>query len=174
MPYFVTGRLNMFAEYNGLVYLASVYKDKVILMTYDPEKASGGFVPKRDYYTQTVRMDDSSLGAVYELHFWVRYADNIEDNNLWLVDEERSVGLKADIKSGQVVIDVPHDAKNDSWTQYEKGAAVKVINLSDCGEYIVEKCYIRRNREIINMSVKTFVSPADFRRAMLLVRKENL
>jgi hypothetical protein len=165
----------MLAVYDGYVYMANVQNDQVTLMTYDHKKSKEGFETKRDYFKRTVKLNDPFLEAVYELHYWVRYNDNVEDNDIWLIDEGRSVGLKTDIENGEVIIDVAHDAKDESWIQYEKGAAAKKINLSKCTEYFVEKNYIKRNDRIVHGAVeRTSVTLSVLKNSMIMNRRVNL
>ena len=92
-----------------------------------------------------------------------------------MVDEGRAVGMKGNVENNEVIIDVAHDAKDDSWIQYEKGAAAKKINLDDCEEYIVEKKYIKRNERIVDEIIeKSSVTLKVFRNSIVMNRKSNL
>ena len=134
-----------------------------------------GFEPEKDYFKKNVDLDDSSLHAIYDIHFYVKYKNSVEDMKIWLVDESRAVGLKEDIENNEVVIDVAHDAKDDSWIQYEKGAAAKKISLDDCEEYIVEKKYLKRNGRIVNETGKKLSVTLDvFRNSIIMNRRSNL
>lgn len=165
----------MIAEYEGYIYIANMRNAEVTLLTYDESKKLDGFEAKRDYFKKTVDINDSCLSALYDLHFYVKYKDSVEDANVWLVDEGRSVGLKENVEDNELVIDVAHDAKDDSWTQYEKGAAAKRINLADCEEYIVEKKYIKRNDRIVNEIIeKSSVTLNVFRNSIIMNRRSNL
>ena len=44
-----------------------------------------------------------------------RYRDTVEDTDIWMVDEGRAVGMKGNVENNEVIIDVAHDAKDDSW-----------------------------------------------------------
>lgn len=165
----------MLAEYEGYVYIANIKDQQVTLLTYDQSKSLEGFEAKRDYFKKNVDLDDPRLSAIYDIHFYVKYKDSIEDIEIWLVDEGRAVGLKEDVEKNEVVIDVAHDAKDDSWLQYEKGAAAKKINLSDCEEYIVEKKYLKRNERIVNEIIeKSSVTLNVFRNSIIMNRRSNL
>jgi hypothetical protein len=165
----------MLAEYEGYVYMANVQNELVTLMTYDNSKCLEGFEAKRDYFKKSISINNPLLEVVYELHYWVRYKDCVEDNEVWLVDEERSVGLKSNIENDEIIIDVAHDAKNESWVQYEKGAAAKIIKLSDCSEFFVEKVYLKRNERIVDRIVeKSSVTNGIFKNSIIMNRRVNL
>lgn len=165
----------MLAEYEGYVYIANIKEQQVTLLTYDQSKSLEGFEAKRDYFKKNVDLDDPSLSAIYDIHFYVKYKDSIEGIEIWLVDEGRAVGLKEDVEKNEVVIDVAHDAKDDSWIQYEKGSASKIINLADCTEYIIEKKYIKRNNRIIDeTSEKSSVTLSVFRNSIIMNRRANI
>ena len=83
--------------------------------------------------------------------------------------------MEGNVENNEVIIDVAHDAKDDSWIQYEKGAAAKKINLDDCEEYIVEKKYIKRNERIVDEIIeKSSVTLKVFRNSIVMNRKSNL
>ena len=92
-----------------------------------------------------------------------------------MVDEGRAVGLKENIENNKVIIDVAHDAKDESWVQYEKGAAAKRINLDNCDEYIVVKKYVKRNERMVdNLIEKSSVTLNVFRNLIVMNRRSNL
>lgn len=96
------------------------------------------------------------------------YIDSIEKENLWLVDEDRAVGLRCDIQKNEVIIDVPHDAKDDSWIEYDKGAACKKINLEACTKFIIERTFIKYDGKIVDKYVrKESVKLSDFKKSIL-------
>lgn len=161
----------MIAEYIKNVYLVSVRGKEATLLTYDQGKSVDGFEPKRDYFTKTVNVDDPNLVSIYDPHFYVKYKDCIEETELWLVDE---IGLK-DIENNEVIITVSHDAKDESWIQYDKGAALKKININDCTEYLIEKKYIKQNGKLVkDITEQTSVSPNVFIDSIVMNRRENL
>lgn len=140
----------MIAEYQENVYFVAVRNNEAYLSTLYPNKAIGVFEPERDYFFKTISIDDPKLVSIYDFHFYVRYKDSIEKTELWLVDEERDVCDKQNVENNEVVIDVIHDAQDESWTQSDKGAAMKKINLHDCTEFLVEKKFIKQNGRLVN------------------------
>lgn len=165
----------MLAEYEGYVYIANIRDGQVTLLTYDKRKSLEGFKAKRDYFKKIVDINDSCLSAIYDIHFYVKYNDSVEDADIWMVDEGRAVGLKENIENNKVIIDVAHDAKDESWVQYEKGAAAKRINLDNCDEYIVVKKYVKRNERMVdNLIEKSSVTLNVFRNLIVMNRRSNL
>ena len=165
----------MLAEYEGYVYISNIKDEQVTLLTYDQSKMIEGFEPKRDYFKKVVDINDSCLSAIYDIHFYVKYRDTVEDTDIWMVDEGRAVGMKGNVENNEVIIDVAHDAKDDSWIQYEKGAAAKKRNLDECEEYIVEKKYIKRNEIMVDEIIeKSSVTLKVFRNSIVMNRKSNL
>lgn len=159
----------MIAEYKNKFYYSHVNDEQIVtLVTNDLLKKIDGFESKRDYFWKCVPLDDPELTTMYEIHFWVKYHDNIEENELWLVDEGRAVGAVPNIEEEKVVIDVNHDSREASWKQYDKGAASKTISLSNCEEFIIEKIYIKKDGSKYNNVEKTSVSLEDFRKAMFI------
>lgn len=165
----------MLAEYKSRVYIAIIKGEQVTLLTYDQNKMIEGFESKRDYFKKVVDINDSCLSAIYDIHFYVKYRDTVEDTDVWMVDEGRAVGLKGNIENNEVIIDVAHDAKDGSWIQYEKGAAVKKIKIDDCEYYIVEKKYIKRNEIIVDeITEKSSVTLNVFKNSIVMNRRSNL
>ena len=117
----------MLAEFEGYTYIANVNFDTVTLVTFDENKKLEGFEAKRDYYKNIVKLDDPRLKSIYDIHYWVKYTDCIEKSEIWNIDEGRTVGFLSNIENNEVVINVDHNAKDSSWTQYDKHAASKKI-----------------------------------------------
>ena len=165
----------MLAEYEGYVYIANIRDGQVTLLTYDQRKSLEGFEAERDYFKKTLDINDSRLSAIYDIHFYVKYNDSVEDADIWMVNEDRAVGLKENIENNEVIIDVAHDAKDESWTQYEKGAAAKRINLDNCDEYIVVKKYVKRNERLVDSLIeKSSVTLNVFKNSIVINRRSNL
>ena len=165
----------MIAEYKENVYIANIRDNQVILVTFNNNKKIEGFEPKRDYFRKVVQIDDPMLISLYEIHYWILYRDSVETSELWRVDEGRAVGLVPNIENEEVVIDVEHDAKDDSWIQYEKGLSAKKIKLADCDGFFVEKKFFKRNGKIVNNVVeKSSVTLNTLKNSMIMNRKKNL
>ncbi len=165
----------MLAEYEGFIYLANVSGNQVTLMTYDKNKALEGFASKRDYFKKTIFVNDISLTSLYEIHFWVKYIDEVEENEIWLVDEGRAVGLKSSIENEEVTIDVSHDARDKTWTQYDKGAASKIVKLKECLGFYVEKTFLKKNDKLVSyIKEKSDVSLPVLVKSMITNRSVNL
>ena len=164
----------MIAEYKENVYIASIQDNQVVLVTFNNNKKLEGFEPKRDYFRKVVQIDDPMLVSLYEIHYWVLYRDSVETLELWEVDAG-GLGLNPDIENEEVIIDVAHDAKDDSWIQYEKGISVKKIKLADCDGFFVEKKFFKRNGKIVNNVVeKSSVTLNTLKNSMIMNRNENL
>ena len=164
----------MIAEYQGNIYFASDDEDQVSLLTYDSQKSSDGFESEDDYFYKDIPLDDPELKNLYETHFWVKYHDCFEKDDIWCVDEGRYVGIVPNIEEEKVVIDVEHDSKDETWRQYDKGAASKMINLKDCEEFIIEKIFYKKNGSKFNAVEKSKVNLETFKNTMITYRNENL
>ena len=103
---------------------------------------------KWDYYIKRIKIEDEDLEELGEVSFYVRYKDSVEENEMWIVDEGRAVGLIPDIENGIVVIDVPNSPKDDTWIQYERGASAKHISLKDCTEYMIKTVYSKKMEKL--------------------------
>lgn len=140
----------------------------ISIVTYEERTEEEGFESKRDYYVKRIKIEDEDLEELYEKHFYVRYKDSVEENEMWIVDEGRAVGLIPDIENGIVVIDVPNSPKDDTWIQYERGASAKHISLKDCTEYIIKTIYSKKDGKVVDKLEETIsVSEKEFKKAML-------
>lgn len=165
----------MLAEFEGYTYIANVNCDTVTLVTFDKNKKLEGFEAKRDYYKNVVKLDDSRLESIYDIHYWVKYTDCIEKSEIWNIDEGRAVGFLSNIENNEVVINVDHNAKDSSWTQYDKYAASKKIKLTECAEYWVEKIFFKKNGRLVEKNVeKIKVSLETLKASMIGNRRNNL
>lgn len=72
----------MIAKYKDYVYTANIKDKQVTLLTYDQNKMIEGFEPKRDYYKKVVDISDSCLSTIYDIHFYVKYRDTVEDADI--------------------------------------------------------------------------------------------
>ena len=167
----------MIAEYKGNKYKATINSSDIVLITRKSEKCLDGFVSKRDYFKKNVLIEDSELDSVYEILFLVEYKDEFENATEWIVNEGRAVGLIADVEKDELVIDVSHDSKDKSWIQYDKGAASKIISLSECYSFILEKRYVKKDGHLISDCKKLDrerVNAKVFKSTMIECRSNNL
>lgn len=160
----------MRAIYKKEEFLASILHklNLISIVTYEERTEEEGFEAKRDYYVKRVKIEDEDLEELYDKEFYVRYKDSVEENEMWIVDEGRAVGLIPDIENGIVVIDVPHSPKDNTWIQYERGASAKQISLKDCTEYIIKTVYSKKDGKVVDKLEETIsVSEEEFKKAML-------
>ena len=122
----------------------------ISLVTYDERSEEEGFEAKRDYYVKRIKIEDEDLEELSEVSFYVRYKDSVEENEIWIVDEGRAIGLDTDIENGIVVIDVPNTPKDNTWIRYERGASSKQISLKDCTEYIIKTVYRKKAGKVVD------------------------
>ena len=160
----------MRAIYKNEEFLAAILYDLnlISIVTYEERSEEEGFEAKRDYYVKYVKIEDEDLEELRKVSFYVRYKDSVEENEMWIVDEGRAVGLIPDIENGIVVIDVPNSPKDDTWIQYERGASAKQISLKDCTEYIIKTVYSKKDGKVVDKLEETIsVSEEEFKKAML-------
>lgn len=161
----------MIAKYNNNVYIANLRDKHIVLVTYQKEKATEGFKQKKNYYKKEMNIKDKGLTDLYDIHFYVQYNDIEEGSRKWLVDEGRAIGINGNIENNEVIIDVSHDSKHDSWVQYDKGAAAKKIKLDDCNDFIIKIKYIKQNGKIITQTEEIRVEPDEFKDMMVQLRR---
>lgn len=161
----------MIAKYNNNVYIANLRDKHIVLVTYQKEKATEGFKQKRNYYKKEMNIKDKGLTDLYDIHFYVQYNDIEEGSRKWLVDEGRAIDINGNIENNEVIIDVSHDSKHDSWVQYDKGAAAKKIKLDDCNDFIIKIKYIKQNGKIITQTEEIRVEPDEFKDMMVQLRR---
>lgn len=154
------------ANYKGATYSANLVGNNVTLVTHKKNKANKDFESKRDYFTKTTILDDPELTGLYIVHFYIHYADSVEGTKWWLINREAPLGLDWNVAENQVVIDVPHDAKDESWVQYNEGAAAKKVNLADCTGFLAKKTYVKHNGELIELTEEVYM-PIDGFKEML-------
>ena len=160
----------MRAIYKNEEFLSSILRELnlISIVTYEERTEEEGFEAKRDYYVKRIKIEDEDLEELYEKEFYVRYKDSVEENEMWIVDEGRAVGLIPDIENGIVVIDVPNSPKDDTWIQYERGASAKHISLKDCTEYMIKTVYSKKDGKVVDKLEETIsVSEEEFKKAML-------
>ena len=166
----------MRAIYKNEEFLSAILYDLnlISIVTYEERSEEEGFEAKRDYYVKYVKIEDEDLEELYEKEFYVRYKDSVEENEMWIVDEGRAVGLIPDIENGIVVIDVPHSPKDNTWIQYERGASAKQISLKDCTEYIIKTVYSKKDGKVVDKLEETIsVSEEELKKAMLARRRRR-
>jgi len=164
----------MRAIYKNEEFLSAILYDLnlISIVTYEERSEEEGFEEKRDYYVKIIKIEDEDLEELRKVSFYVRYKDSVEENEMWIVDEGRAVGLIPDIENGIVVIDVPNSPKDDTWIQYERGASAKQISLKDCTEYIIKTVYSKKDGKVVDKLEETIsVSEEEFKKAMLEYRK---
>jgi hypothetical protein len=164
----------MRAIYKNEEFLSAILYDLnlISIVTYEERSEEEGFEEKRDYYVKIIKIEDEDLEELRKVSFYVRYKDSVEENEMWIVDEGRAVGLIPDIENGIVVIDVPNSPKDDTWIQYERGASAKQISLKDCTEYIIKTVYSKKDGKVVDKLEETIsVSEEEFKKAMLKYRK---
>ena len=161
----------MRAIYKKEEFFASIRNDLnlVNIISYDERTEEEGFEEaKWDYYIKRIKIEDEDLEELGEVSFYVRYKDSVEENEMWIVDEGRAVGLIPDIENGIVVIDVPNSPKDDTWIQYERGASAKHISLKDCTEFMIKTIYSKKAGKVVDKLEETIsVSEEEFKKAML-------
>ena len=158
------------AIYRNEEFFASIRYDLnlISIVTHEKRSEEEGFEEKRDYYVKRIKIEDEDLEELYEKEFYVRYKDSVEENEMWIVDEGRAVGLIPDIENAIVVIDVPNSPKDDTWIQYERGASAKQISLKDCTEYMIKTVYSKKAGKVVDKLEETIsVSEEEFKKAML-------
>ena len=166
----------MRAIYKNEEFFAGIIYDLnlVSIVSYDERSEEKGFEAEKDYYVKMIKIEDEDLEELYEVSFYVRYKDSVEENEMWIVDEGRAVGLIPDIENGIVVIDVPNSPKDDTWIQYERGASAKHISLKDCTEYMIKKVYRKKAGKIVDKLEETIsVNEEELKKAMLKNMKSN-
>ena len=160
----------MRAIYKNEEFLSAILYDLnlISIVTYEERNEEEGFEAERDYYVKIIKIEDEDLEELRKVSFYVRYKDSVEENEMWIVDEGRAVGLIPDIENGIVVIDVPNSPKDDTWIQYERGASAKQISLKDCTEYIIKTVYSKKDGKVVDKLEETIsVSEEEFKKAML-------
>ncbi len=166
----------MIAEYDGTLYLSDFVDDQLSLVTVLRSKINEDFEPISDSFVKLIDIQDPRLESLFEMHFWVKYKDGIENTDEWLVDESRPIDLSCSLEDGEVIIDAGHSPKDDSWIQYDKGYCAKTISLDQCSEYIVEKIFFVKNNRWLDIPLyeRRQVSKEDLICEMIKVRRVNL
>ena len=160
----------MRAIYKNEEFLSAILYDLnlISIVTYEERSEEEGFEEKRDYYVKIIKIEDEDLEELRKVSFYVRYKDSVEENEMWIVDEGRAVGLIPDIENGIVVIDVPNSPKDNKWKIVEKGVSEKQISLKDCTEYMIKTIYRKKAGKVVDKLEETIsVSEEEFKKAML-------
>lgn len=166
----------MFAIYNKNNYLCSKVGEEYHLVTHVEEKVDDSFQKRFDYFVKKIDPSDEGIEAVYNIHFFVHYHDEIEKDERWCVDLGAPLHDVPDIEKGEVGLYVDHQSKGHGWTTCDKCAASKIIELRDCDGFSIETTYLKRNFEVLleeEVEIRK-VSASEFQSAMLAHRARFL
>ena len=158
----------MRAIYKNEEFLAAILYDLnlISIVTYEERTEEEGFESKRDYYVKRIKIEDEDLEELYEKHFYVRYKDSVEENEIWEI--LYGTDLEMDIQRGIVVITLSRMRSDNKWKIVEKGASEKQISLKDCTEYMIKTIYRKKSGKVVDKLEETIsVSEEEFKKAML-------
>ena len=163
----------MKAIYKNEEFFAGIIYDLnlVSIVSYDERRKEKGFEAEKDYYVKMIKIEDEDLEELYEVSFYVRYKDSVEENEIWELVHGM---LEVDIPRGIVVIYVQNMKKDDTWTIIERGLSAKQISLKDCTEYMIKKVYRKKAGKIVDKLEETIsVNEEELKKAMLKNMKSN-
>ena len=159
----------MKAIYKNEEFFAGIIYDLnlVSIVSYDERSKEKGFEAEKDYYVKMIKIEDEDLEELYEVSFYVRYKDSVEENEIWEI--LYGTYLEMDIPRGIVVITLWGGMRNDNkWKIVEKGMSEKQISLKDCTEYIIKNVYSKKAGKVVDKLEETVsVSEEEFKKAML-------
>ena len=165
----------MKAIYKNEEFFAGIIYDLnlVSIVSYDERSKEKGFEAEKDYYVKMIKIEDEDLEELYEVSFYVRYKDSVEENEIWEI--LYGTYLEMDIQRGIVVITLWGGMRNDNkWKIVEKGMSEKQISLKDCTEYMIKKVYRKKAGKIVDKLEETIsVNEEEFKKAMLKNMKSN-
>ena len=165
----------MKAIYKNEEFFAGIIYDLnlVSIVSYDERSKEKGFEAEKDYYVKMIKIEDEDLEELYEVSFYVRYKDSVEENEIWEI--LYGTYLEMDIPRGIVVITLWGGMRNDNkWKIVEKGMSEKQISLKDCTEYMIKKVYRKKAGKIVDKLEETIsVNEEELKKAMLKNMKSN-
>ena len=164
----------MKAIYKNEEFFAGIIYDLnlVSIVSYDERSEEEGFEEKRDYYVKRIKIEDEDLEELYEVSFYVRYKDSVEENEIWKI--LYGTDLEMDIQRGIVVITLMSMRNDNKWKIVEKGVSEKQISLKDCTEYMIKKVYRKKAGKIVDKLEETIsVNEEELKKAMLKNMKSN-
>ena len=158
----------MKAIYKNEEFFAGIIYDLnlVSIVSYDERSKEKGFEAEKDYYVKMIKIEDEDLEELYEVSFYVRYKDSVEENEIWKI--LYGTDLEMDIQRGIVVITLRSMRNDNKWKIVEKGVSEKQISLKDCTEYIIKNVYSKKAGKVVDKLEETVsVSEEEFKKAML-------
>ena len=158
----------MKAIYKNEEFLAGIIYDLnlISIVTYEERSEEEGFEAEKNYYFKMIKIEDEDLEELYEKHFYVRYKDSVEENEIWEI--LYGTYLEMDIQRGIVVITLSKMRSDNKWKIVEKGASEKQISLKDCTEYMIKTIYRKKAGKVVDKLEETIsVSEEEFKKAML-------
>ena len=159
----------MKAIYKNEEFFAGIIYDLnlVSIVSYDERSKEKGFEAEKDYYVKMIKIEDEDLEELYEVSFYVRYKDSVEENEIWEI--LYGTYLEMDIPRGIVVITLWGGMRNDNkWKIVEKGMSEKQISLKDCTEYIIKTVYSKKAGKVVDKLEEIISgSEEEFKKAML-------
>ena len=164
----------MKAIYKNEEFFAGIIYDLnlVSIVSYDERSEEKGFEAEKDYYVKMIKIEDEDLEELYEVSFYVRYKDSVEENEIWKI--LYGTDLEMDIQRGIVVITLMSMRNDNKWKIVEKGVSEKQISLKDCTEYMIKTIYRKKAGKIVDKLEETIsVSEEELKKAMLKNMKSN-
>ena len=158
----------MIAKYKGRYYKANLKKEEVTIFS---SINADGFEHKHDYWYKKIDIIDDDLTDIFEKHYFVEYLDSIEEKTIWNVNIEKSVFLTGNPVNYEVVINVDHYAKDNTWQNYDKYASGKVICLKNCKRCFVETVWYKQDGKIHNITKSKDVDVETFRNDLYFINK---
>lgn len=163
------------AEYDRQLYQWVRTGSGMHLVTHDGKKAEGFFLSD-GIYRKKIRPGDRRLAVVQDVHFVVEYYDDVECATDWVVDEGIPLCRVPSLENGELGISVAHESRGGEWVTHKKGAACRIIKMTDCKSFIVHVQNIIENGiELPVPWIQTLpVSMEEFRQIMIQHRPENI
>ena len=159
----------MLAKYKGQFYEAYFLKDKITLKS--PIEIKEWEEYRGEWYKHSIDINDEDLTDLFDIYYMVEYHDAIEPKTTWCVNLERPVFITGNPTNYEVVIDIDHFAKDDSWQNYEKYAAAKIIKLQDCKKCFTQTVYQKKDNILCNDTVEENLDIETFRDKLYFIGK---
>lgn len=189
----------MYIKYNNELFDLVDKKDYYKIVTRNENKSDKTFYLRLNVFIKEIAIDDPDIQDIYDVDFFVIYFDESETmknaakyvcegtgmpessqraikQGIWCVNEGRPLYRAPVLEENEVGLWLNGQSCSEDWVMDDRCSCSKIIDLYDCGGYIVKYTYtfkdgVRLPKEEI---VEVKMSAEDFKNEMLKHRSGSI
>lgn len=142
-------RIDMYAIINDNLYWYQRYRGRSIVLARKGQPVDVTFEKIDGVFRKDVNIGDTDIRDVYNIHFYVKYRDNIIDNNdIWAVGDGFQTSTPYKIEDGEACIGIFGAVSGNGWETNGRDYSHKIIKFSACSKFFAEYEYIKKDNNI--------------------------